>query len=844
MRCSPMGPVGRTLRPALTVFALLTTLALAAPRNRAPLPIEPSRLKARIAAAIAVPVTAGDVPGVSAAIITRDGRTYAVAAGLARRAPHEQPLTIDGKMLSGSIGKTYCAAVLLQLVAEGTIGLDVKVSIYLGEKEWFDRLPNASTLTVRSLMNHTSGIPEHVLSDDFLRALADDPMRSWEFDELLSFVLDQPPLFEVGESWAYADTNYLVLGAMIEQVTGRPYEDELRDRVLTPLNLHDTLPTTRPQLDGLVSGYTRLTEMFPVPAELASNGRYAMNPQFERTGGGLCSTTADLARFGHALFSGTLVRRDLRLAMVKGAVDASDRLGAGSSYGLGVIVQETDAGTWYGHLGIMPGYLSGLAHYPDRGITVAVQVNSDSEEANARMKGLLVELARLGAPDDGKVRELGGGGRDTDRGWPQFRGPGRDGIAPARDLPTVWPEGGPRVRWRQPVGAGFSEVTVAGRRMFILQALGETEYAVALDDPSGRELWRAELGPRYSSHFGDGPRATPVVHDGVLFVLTAAGTLHALSVRDGARRWSVDLVADHGGLAPDHGYAASPLIISRPAGGDLVVVEAGGSDGRAFVALDSQSGAVAWSAEEGPAGYASGIEVTIDGVRQAIFARTMANEIVSLLPDGEVLWRHAWPAGPIGTPMFVPPDRIFVSASDDPGDLRTTSRSIDETGHTMMRKLSVQDVRGALMLEVSTSGGTTQASPVWTSPFIKNNFSSSILLDDHIYGFDRATLRCISAATGELRWSRRGFGRGSLIGADGMLYILAEDGTLALVEATPAGYLEKGRFPALTGQSWTAPALAGGRLYLRNLKEMACIDLAFPAGRSPAERQPARPVSR
>ncbi len=413
-----------------------------------------------------------------------------------------------------------------------------------------------------------------------------------------------------------------------------------------------------------------------------------------------------------------------------------------------------------------------------------------------------------------------------DDGWPQFRGPRRDGVSVAGGLPNSWPEGGPPVCWRQPVGEGFSEITVAGGRLFVLLAQDDAEFAVALDDPTGRELWRTKLGPRFISHFGDGPRATPVVRDGVLYALTAGGTLQALKVKDGAPLWRVDFVADFSSEVPEHGFAASPLVV-----GDLLLAEAGGTGGRAFVALDRKSGAVRWTAEDGRAGYASGIEVTIDGVQQAVFVRTMANEIISFLPTGEVHWRYAWPAGPIGTPLFVPPDRIFVSASEDPGDLRLNTRVIEETGHTMMRKFSTREVSGTLLLEIKSVDGRTNARTVWTSRFIKNHFSSSLLLEDHIYGFDRSTLQCVSAATGELLWSQRGFGRGSLIAAGGMLYVLGESGTLALVEATPAGYREKGRFPALSGRSWTAPALAGGRLYLRNLKEMACIDLPSPSTR-------------
>jgi len=319
-----------------------------------------------------------DLPGMSVAVVFPGGETVRVAGGLARVEPKER-MTPEARILSGSIGKLYCAVVVLQLAGEGVLELDGLVSEHLAERDWFAGFPNSDALTVRSLLNHTAGVPEHVWSATFRDALAADPQKTWTFDELLAISDGANPLFEVGEGWSYADTNYLVLGALVEQVTGEAYEDVLRARVLIPLGLEDTLTNDGPELPGLVSGYSRLAGMFPISEETASDGVYAMNPSFEKTGGGITSTSADLARFAHAVFAGDLVPAGLRDELVEGV--PAPMLGQGVAYGLGVILTPTEHGTALGHSGIMPGYLSEVRHYPglveDGGVTVAVMVNTD-----------------------------------------------------------------------------------------------------------------------------------------------------------------------------------------------------------------------------------------------------------------------------------------------------------------------------------------------------------------------------------------------------------------------------------------------------------------------------------
>ncbi len=378
-------------------------------------------------------------------------------------------------------------------------------------------------------------------------------------------------------------------------------------------------------------------------------------------------------------------------------------------------------------------------------------------------------------------------------GWPQFRGAQRDGTSAESGLARNWPESGPPVVWKKSIGDGFSEVLVADDRVFVLLADDESELAAALDAASGDEKWRTVLGPRFKEVFGDGPRATPVLSDGVLYTLTSEGRLRALRAGDGEVIWSVDLVETYGSKVPRRGFAASPLVE-----GDLLVVEAGGAEGKAFVAFDKKSGEERWAAGEGAAGYSSGFAVNIDGVRQLVFARTATSEIVALLPDGKMYWRYEWKAGPIAMPVLVPPNRIFVSSG--------------------------QDI-GASLLQIDARDGVPVVSEAWASRSMKNHFGSSVLVGDHIYGFDNATLRCLSATTGERVWARRGFGKGTLVAADGLLYVLSDSGVLALIEATPEEYREKARFQAMTGKAWTAPALAYGRLYVRDQDELSCLDI-------------------
>ncbi len=331
-------------------------------------------------------------PGITAAVVLQDGTVFALAAGesdtIVGRA-----MTPADRMLQGSVGKTYVAAVALQLVHERRLDLDAKVSAYLGDEPWFARLPNHADVTVRQLMNHTSGIVRYEFDDRFIDDLLADPGRVWQPVEQLAYLFDTEAPFPAGEGWEYSDTNYLILGMIIERLTGAAYYDELRRRILEPLDLRHTVPSNARRIAGLVQGYAGVDNPFRLPDAVLVHGEFVINPQFEWTGGGIASTTADLARWAQLLYEGRAFDAAM-LPMMLDGVPA--RLGPNTRYGLGVILRDTPLGPAWGHSGFFPGYLTEMAYFPDHRIAVAVQFNTSDVRSLAMSPGsVLLQLARV-----------------------------------------------------------------------------------------------------------------------------------------------------------------------------------------------------------------------------------------------------------------------------------------------------------------------------------------------------------------------------------------------------------------------------------------------------------------
>jgi D-alanyl-D-alanine carboxypeptidase len=180
--------------------------------------------------------------GVSASVVLPDGLVLTVVAGYADREA-QRLMTAETLMIQGSVGKTYVASIAMQLLHEKKLTLNDKLSTYLGREPWYEQLPNSTDVTVKMLMNHTSGIMRYELDPKFTTDLTNAPTKEWLPAERLRYVLGKKPRFAAGQGWDYSDTNYIVLGMIIEKMTGKPIEELIRTRLLIPLGLKQTMPS-------------------------------------------------------------------------------------------------------------------------------------------------------------------------------------------------------------------------------------------------------------------------------------------------------------------------------------------------------------------------------------------------------------------------------------------------------------------------------------------------------------------------------------------------------------------------------------------------------------------------
>lgn len=405
--------------------------------------------------------------------------------------------------------------------------------------------------------------------------------------------------------------------------------------------------------------------------------------------------------------------------------------------------------------------------------------------------------------------------------WPQFRGPDRNGHTPDTGLLASWPEEGPPELWRHPLGEGYSAVTVVGDRLYTLfaeppasspedatEAEGEPaegaggaddagtparEFAAAFDAASGRELWRTAVDQRIETSFGNGPRSSPTVVGGRVYVLGSHGKIAALEAADGKMVWQVDALESLGGRLHNWGFSSSILV-----DGERAILELGLPEGKTYAAFAITDGELLWTTgDSAGAGYNSPQIIEIHGHRHLLYL--VAGQLRGIDFDGNELWSHPWPDGEShAMPIFIAPDMVYASGAEGVG---------------------------AAVVRITAEGEGFAIEELWSGNQMRNHFSSSLFHEGHIYGFDNATLKCIEAATGTLKWAKRGLGKGSLIYGEGHLYVLSDRGRLLMARATPEGWQETGQIQALTGRTWTAPSIADGRLYLRSHEEMVAYDL-------------------
>ncbi len=362
----------------------------------------------------------------------------------------------------------------------------------------------------------------------------------------------------------------------------------------------------------------------------------------------------------------------------------------------------------------------------------------------------------------------------------------------------------PRLLWKKTCGGGYAAFCVVGKLAFTLEQRGDNESVVAYDADTGDEVWVRS----WRAHFrdamgGPGPRATPTFHDGDLFALGATGRLVCLEAATGKVKWQTDI------LTPDNqnimwGMCGSPLVYD-----ELVVVNPGAqtpaAKGRAVVAYERKTGKVVWRSGDTQAGYSSPQLSTLAGRRQVlVFDGDGAGGYDPA--DGHRLWFF---------PISNPTQKITVAQPLVIGDDRVF--------------LSIGYGVGSVMVRVRRDGEEWSCEKLWgPTKAMGSKFGNPVAHGEHLYGLDEGILACLDQKTGQLAWpSKEGrYGHGQMLVAGDLLVILAEDGDLALVQATPEGHRELGRFHALDGaKTWNNPAIANGRAYVRNHEEMACYDL-------------------
>ena len=421
---------------------------------------------------------------------------------------------------------------------------------------------------------------------------------------------------------------------------------------------------------------------------------------------------------------------------------------------------------------------------------------------NASGRSATEAASAIAAPDE--RRAASSTSASAPEQWTDFRGPNRDGRYAGR-IRTEWPQGGLPLLWKQPVGPGYASFVAAEGRAFTIEQRRAQEVVAAYDVATGRELWQQSWpGEFRESMGGDGPRATPTLHDGRLYVLGALGELRCHDARTGALVWRRNILADAGAANLNWGMAASPLVIEGSDRAnhvdDLVIVLPGGARGRSVAAYAAATGELRWTALDDQQAYTAPMLVTLGGVRQLLVVT--ATRAVGLTPDGgALLWEYPWgnqQGISVAQPLLLDGERIFLSGSYG---------------------------LGAAVFEVARSGETFATRTVWRNTRMKNKFTSSLLRDGFIYGLDEAVLACLDAATGDQKWKGGRYGYGQTLLAGDHIVVLTEDGDVVLVRATPERHEEVARFPAISGKTWNHPVIVDGRLLVRNISEMAAFDI-------------------
>jgi outer membrane protein assembly factor BamB len=380
---------------------------------------------------------------------------------------------------------------------------------------------------------------------------------------------------------------------------------------------------------------------------------------------------------------------------------------------------------------------------------------------------------------------------------PQFFGPNRDGTVPDIGLAKDWLKTPPKQLWRQPVGAGWSAYAVVQGRAYTQEQRGEEELVTCYELLTGKLLWAHADKARFTQwQGGEGPRATPTIHEGRVYAYGATGILNCLDAITGKPVWQRRVLEGNNIANIEWGICASPLILD-----DLVIVTGGNTRGPVLFSFQAESGRPAWKAGNDQASYASPTLATLAGKR--VILSNKARSLMAHDPaSGTIVMEHSWGVDKwpkASQPVVVSANQVFLSA-----------------GYGM----------GCLLLEVKAgSDGKLDATELWTSMKMKTQFNSPALLNGHLYGLDDGRLACLDITNGERLWKEGRFASGQSLLVGNLVIIQSEDGPVHLCAAKPEGFQELGKLDALSSKTWNHPTLAGRYLLVRNDREATCYEL-------------------
>lgn len=387
--------------------------------------------------------------------------------------------------------------------------------------------------------------------------------------------------------------------------------------------------------------------------------------------------------------------------------------------------------------------------------------------------------------------------------WPAFLGKNRNGKSAEASLIEAFPAGGPSVRWRVAGGVGMSAVVVQGEIAVTSWNADGKQWLVALDASTGKIRWKSPMGPAYKNPMGDGPRATPTIAGNQVIGYSGEGILTVVELATGKELWRKDLMQELSAKPSEYGMSCSPLVID-----DRVVVQVGAEDAM-VVALAISDGRLLWKSGAGHAGYSSPVLMDIAGSKQVVSCGGTA--LVGIEPDtGKVLWSYPFETDygcNTASPVWID-GGVFISSGEN---------------------------HGAVLLDIKKQGGTYSVSERWKSldskSVMRNEWQTSILLDDHLYGFDNvgaagpvSHFSCIEAKTGKPVWQKSRFGKGNVVYADGKFWITTIEGELVIARADSKGMQELSRVELLE-KNRQALTIANGYGYLRDDKDVLCIGL-------------------